>query len=415
MKFGQLVACLKSAMDMHENTLEKMIARIIYAIGYAERRIKLMSDAIFDPDQQLLVPGAANELDFITDNVYRFIVDKEMDSSPFEKSPLFLRLAQDNELVKGIDPSNAKERVQVVLDQLKDAMGHFQYGLYGTKNAWIVKPGGKSRGRGIEVHCHKDNLVRYIKFSVDKVWVTQKYIESPLIIRDKKFDIRQWVCVTSWKPKLEIWFYTESYLRFTSETYDPENLHNKFANLTNACINEHNIKEDTFEDKELMAKVEVDGKEELHDDLKIEGNMWTYTQFATYLDRLAEKQGVTADYPNGIYKDKILPQLKKGVISSLLAARDSMIDEKSFLQHETFGYDFMVDTSFNVWLIECNSSPSMEYSSAITERMVKEGLHNLADIAVEQEKYIGRPESETGTFASALGQKMGTFELIYNE
>jgi tubulin monoglycylase TTLL3/8 len=41
----------------------------------------------------------------------------------------------------------------------------------------------------------------------------------------------------------------------------------------------------------------------------------------------------------------------------------------------------MVDTSFNVWLIEVNSSPSMEYSSPITEKMVKEVLPNLAEIA----------------------------------
>ena len=43
----------------------------------------------------------------------------------------------------------------------------------------------------------------------------------------------------------------------------------------------------------------------------------------------------------------------------------------------------MVDTSYNVWLIEVNSSPSMEYSSAITEKMVKEVLFNLADVALE--------------------------------
>ena len=30
---------------------------------------------------------------------------------------------------------------------------------------------------------------------------------------------------------------------------------------------------------------------------------------------------------------------------------------------ELFGYDFMVDTNLNVWLIEVNSSPSMELST----------------------------------------------------
>ena len=68
----------------------------------------------------------------------------------------------------------------------------------------------------------------------------------------------------------------------------------------------------------------------------------------------------------------------------------------------------MVDTSFNVWLIEVNSSPSMEYSSAITERYVKEGLANLSDIAMEQEKSLnGAPWNHT------VGSKIGKFELIF--
>jgi len=150
-------------------------------------------------------------------------------------------------------------------------MGDFQYGLYGSKNAWIVKPGGKSRGRGIQVHCSKDNMLNYIRSSMDKIWVTQKYIESPLIIRQKKFDIRQWVVVTSWKPKLEIWFYNENYLRFTSENYDPNQLHNKFSNLTNATINKENIKEDNFSTQDENEKDISNSKISL----KIEENMYT--------------------------------------------------------------------------------------------------------------------------------------------
>jgi tubulin monoglycylase TTLL3/8 len=109
-------------------------------------------------------------------------------------------------------------------------------------------------------------------------------------------------------------------------------------------------------------------------------------------------------FTNGPYQDKILPQIKKGVISSLLATRDS-IHQQNNISHEVFGYDFMVDTNLNVWLLEVNSSPSMEYSSAITERMVKEVLYNLSDIANLQIQ-------ENNHFK--MGDSNGKFDLIYN-
>ena len=101
--------------------------------------------------------------------------------------------------------------------------------------------------------------------------------------------------------------------------------------------------------------------------------------------------------------DKILPQLKKGVISSLLACRDQIMTGSHQTGHEIFGYDFMVDTSFNCWLLEVNSSPSMEHSSAITEKMCREVLFTLCDIAMAQEQMIGTqqdfsPNSQVGKF-----------------
>lgn len=167
-----------------------------------------------------------------------------------------------------------------------------------------MKPGGKSRGRGIQVHSHKDNLNNYIRSSMDKIWITQKYIESPLIIKNKKFDIRQWVVVTNWKPKLEIWFYQENYLRFTSENYDPNKLHNKFSNLTNATINKENIRQQPDMDEEEPAS-----KDTPHStSLRIEGNMYTNYQFEYYLNKnCGNIVGEGATFANGPLKDKIIP------------------------------------------------------------------------------------------------------------
>jgi tubulin monoglycylase TTLL3/8 len=40
----------------------------------------------------------------------------------------------------------------------------------------------------------------------------------------------------------------------------------------------------------------------------------------------------------------------------------------------------MIDENYKVWLIEVNSSPTMEYSTKVTEEIVKKGMKELADL-----------------------------------
>lgn len=65
--------------------------------------------------------------------------------------------------------------------------------------------------------------------------VAQKYIETPLLAMSRKFDIRQWVLVTCWKP-LTVWFYNDCYMRFCAEDYKPSNFDNIFCHLSNNSI-----------------------------------------------------------------------------------------------------------------------------------------------------------------------------------
>ena len=61
------------------------------------------------------------------------------------------------------------------------------------------------------------------------------------------------------------------------------------------------------------------------------------------------------------FEEKIRPAMKNAVIKSLLSVQDMIENRKN--SFEIYGYDFMIDNNLDTWLIEINSSPSMEYST----------------------------------------------------
>lgn len=71
-----------------------------------------------------------------------------------------------------------------------------------------------------------------------------------------------------------------------------------------------------------------------------------------------------------------------------------------------FGYDFMIDDKFNVWLIEVNSSPAMDYSTVqyfytypqrVTEKLVKDVSESLIKVVVDYNMSTKKNKSEIDT------------------
>ena len=62
------------------------------------------------------------------------------------------------------------------------------------------------------------------KFKVEK-YIVQRYVNNPLLIGGKKFDMRIYCLVTSYTP-LVAYLYRNGFARFTHHRYDNEDISN---------------------------------------------------------------------------------------------------------------------------------------------------------------------------------------------
>ncbi|KAL4510195.1 hypothetical protein ABPG72_010388 [Tetrahymena utriculariae] len=281
-----------------------------------------------------------------------------------KKSQAMIKKMIQNEAIKNGDKLQSdgsdSEDEEVEMDDFTSAVNQFlnerekcdpQFNLKGEDNIWIVKPAGLSRGRGIT--CYK-NLVEIIDHakSMELQMIVQKYIENPVLIKQRKFDIRIWVLVTDWNP-LAIWYFDECYIRFSADSYSTKNLSNKFQHLTNNAISKKKAQQG-------------------QDDIALQGNMYTQEQLENFFK---ETEGYN------VFQQKIKPQIINIIKWSILSCSDTVESRKNSM--ELFGYDIMIDTNFNPWLLEVNTSPSLEYSTDITKKLVKQVLEDVAKVVVD--------------------------------
>ena len=181
--------------------------------------------------------------------------------------------------------------------------------------------------------------------------IVQKYIEKPLCYYGRKCDMRVWVLLTQ---DFKVYYFKEGHLKTCSEKYDINNQKDAFVHITNYSFQKHCL---NFQKFEL-------------------GNEVPFFDFQKFLDKE--------------YKDKkidvqkhIMEQVKYIVGISMKAAKEKINSNNRHFCFELFGYDFMMDINFNVYLLEINYNPGLEISSpwikVIVPRMIDDALRLTLD------------------------------------
>jgi len=67
-------------------------------------------------------------------------------------------------------------------------------------------------------------------------YIIQKYIEKPLLYKNRKFDIRCFAICTTINGNLQAYWYTDGYLRTSCREYNLKNATNRMIHLTNDAV-----------------------------------------------------------------------------------------------------------------------------------------------------------------------------------
>jgi hypothetical protein len=168
-------------------------------------------------------------------------------------------------------------------------------------------------------------------------YIVSKYISNPLLIGGKKFDLRLYVLVTSYKP-LVAYLHEDGFARFCATRYNASSLAQEDlgSHLTNVALQKGDEHYNTSH-----------------------GGKWSFQNLFLY---------VQARY--GPYAaEGMMQNIQFLIYHSLKAVEPVMFNDKH--SFELYGYDILLDDHINPHLIEVNASPSMS-TTTVSDRLLKE-------------------------------------------
>lgn len=212
-----------------------------------------------------------------------------------------------------------------------------------------------------------------------ETYVICRYIDKPLLVGGKKFDLRIYILVTSYKP-MKVWLSSEGFARFCNEKYTNEHIgdnDNMMAHLTNVAVQK---KADEYNSEH--------------------GSKWSIENLRFYLEQTRGKAAT----------DKCWDEIKNIIYISLKSVQSIIINDKHCF--EMYGYDILIEDNLKPWLIEINASPSISTTTDSDRKLKMSVLESVFQIVIPPEWF--EENSKHGTNLCKESQ-VGSFSLIIDE
>ncbi|XP_047382496.1 inactive polyglycylase TTLL10 isoform X2 [Sciurus carolinensis] len=227
--------------------------------------------------------------------------------------------------------------------------------LFDETQVWICKPTASNQGKGIFLirsqeeaaalqakaqSMEDDPLYRKMPFRAPQARVVQRYIQNPLLLDGKKFDVRSYLLIACAMPYMV--FFGHGYARLTLSLYDPHS-----SDLSGHLTNQ------------FMQK-----KSPLYVLLK-EDTVWSMDHLNSYInDKFRKTKGLPRDWVFTTFTKR----MQQIMTHCFLAVKSKLECKLGYF--DLIGCDFLIDENFKVWLLEMNSNPALHTNCEVLKEVI---------------------------------------------
>ena len=203
-------------------------------------------------------------------------------------------------------------------------------------------------------------MIKAHNLAMSNGWIVQEYVQYPLLVSGRKFDIRCYVLLMNSVKDgnhFEAYWFKGGYIRTSGKKHSLSKLNDRETRLTNDGVQKHS---------------KFYGNHEA-------GNKLSLTQW---------QENIEANYPDApqdVVESVILPKIKEIAKISLEAALyKGLVSTKIRRSFELVGYDFMIDSNFNPTLVEINVNPCLEFVCPLLEDLITKLISNMYSAVIDR-------------------------------